>query len=192
MKTQNRFLRVLVWIISILVILALVLVIAGYSYLRFFVLPKLNKNVDSDDKISVSDITKEFGDKQIIENIINFDKESASEMLGIITEIEEETQPEKSNTQSGNNSTETTNNEKEPETNVSKEGTTAYERIVNEASKEEVSQGAAILSKINMAKVNELRKKGDTAALKAYIKSVLSSSEISAALKLYNKYKHLL
>lgn len=190
MKIKNKFIKTLVWIISILVVIAIVFVIAGYSYIRFFVVQKINKNIDDGDNISVSEIVKEFSDKQIIENIINFDKDSASEMLGVITEIEKET--EKTDANSNNNGTENANSDKAPETSVSKEGTTAYQRIANEATKEEISQGAAIMSKVNMSKVNELRKNGDTAALKAYIKSVLSSGEISTALKLYNKYKHLL
>ncbi len=188
MKTQNKFLKVLIWIISILLVIALALIIAGYSYLKFFIMPRINDNTENGDKISILEITKDLSDKQIIENIMNFDKDSVSEMLGIITELEQENISQNPNA----NNTENTGGEKEPDTTVSKEGTTPYERIVNEASKEEVSQGAAIMSKINMSKVNELRKSGDTAALKAYIKSVLSSSEISAALRLYNKYKHLL
>lgn len=189
MKIKNKFLKVLVWIISILLIIAVLVIVLGYSYLKFFIIPKLNANTtEIADKITVSDLTKEFSDKQIIDNIINFDKESASQMLTVITELEEEIKAENPEIDSKNGN----NNEKTQEKTVSKEGTTAYQRILNEASKDEISLGTSIISKISMAKVNELRKSGDTAALKAYIKSVLSPSEISEALKLYNKYKHLL
>ena len=202
MRIKNKFLRVLVWIVSILVIIAVVVALAIYSYLQFYFLPKFNENVVTDnDKISVADIAKDFGDSQIIGNIINYDKQSASEMLNLIDEIDsEEKAAEQETTPSEKNNSEktdskantTTDGEKTENAPASAEGSTARERIMNAASKEEISQGAAILSKISMSKVNELRKSGDTAALKAYIKSTLSSSEISTALKLYNKYKHLL
>ena len=189
---DNKALKIIIRIVLIVVIVALIAFIAGYSYLQFVILPKLNSGSEVDsDKISVSDITKELGDKQVIDNIINFDKTSASEMLHAITEIDNENESEKAD--SGKDSkTETKEPEKEPEPTVSREGTTAYQRIASVASKEEISQGMAIISKVSMSKVNELRKSGDTDALKAYIKSVLSPGEISTALKLYNKYKHLL
>ena len=63
---------------------------------------------------------------------------------------------------------------------------------MNEASKDEISQGMSIASKVDIGKVNELRKQGKNSEIKAYLKSVLTADEISAALKLYNKYKHLL
>ena len=75
---------------------------------------------------------------------------------------------------------------------VSKEQQTAYDRIMAAASKEEIQTGMAIIAKVNMNKVNQLNGQGKTAELKKYIKSVLTSGEISTALKLYNKYKHLL
>lgn len=68
----------------------------------------------------------------------------------------------------------------------------AYDRIMAAASKEEIQTGMAIIAKVNMGKVNSLQAAGKTSELKAYIKSVLSSGEISTALKLYKKYKHLL
>ena len=52
--------------------------------------------------------------------------------------------------------------------------------------------GMSIISKVDISKVNKLKNEGKTSELKSYIKSVLSPSEISTSLKLYNKYKHLL
>lgn len=75
---------------------------------------------------------------------------------------------------------------------VPKKHQTAYDRIMAAASKEEIQAGMAIIAKVNMSKVNSLQAAGKTSELKAYIKSVLSSGEISTALKLYRKYKHLL
>ena len=75
---------------------------------------------------------------------------------------------------------------------VPKKHQTAYDRIMAAASKEEIQVGMAIIAKVNMGKVNSLQASGKNSELKAYIKSVLSSSEISTALRLYRKYKHLL
>ncbi|MBR4720556.1 MAG: hypothetical protein IK057_02210 [Clostridia bacterium] len=189
MKIKNRALKVVLWIVAILLIPAIIGVILGYSYLRFYVVPKINTNaIKTADNVSVSDIIQDLGDKQIIDNIINFDKASAHEILNIMNQLEQEQNAE--NAKDSSKKEEVI--EQEPKKDVNKEGTTAYERILSEANKEEISQGASILAKINMAKVNEFRKNGDMAGLKAYIQSVLSPSEISAALKLYNKYKHLL
>lgn len=192
MKIKNKALKVIIWVLAVLLILAVLILAAGYSYLKFFILPKLNQNITNpDEKINVSDIAKDFGDKQIIDNIINFDKNSASDMLSIITELDEENKAKDSE-----NASKTDDKNEEPENTVPidilKEGTTAYQRIMNAATKEEISQGSAILAKIDMSKVNALRKSGDLTALKEYIQSRLSPVEISTALHLYNKYKHLL
>ena len=63
---------------------------------------------------------------------------------------------------------------------------------MNEADKDEIALGMSILAKIDISKVNELRKQGKNSEIKEYLRSVLTPEEISAALKLYNKYKHLL
>ncbi|MBE7015767.1 MAG: hypothetical protein E7417_02965 [Ruminococcaceae bacterium] len=75
---------------------------------------------------------------------------------------------------------------------VPKKHQTAYDRIMAAASKEEIQAGMAIIAKVNMGKVNSLQSSGNTKELKSYIKSVLTSGEISTALRLYRKYKHLL
>lgn len=69
---------------------------------------------------------------------------------------------------------------------------TAYERIMAAATKEDIAVGTAILSKVDMGKINSLRSTGKTKELKKYLKSVLTSSEIKTALRLYKKYSHLL
>ena len=78
------------------------------------------------------------------------------------------------------------------EIKVSKEQQSAYDRIMAAASKEEIQAGMAIIAKVDISKVNALNSAGKTDEMKKYIKSVLTSSEISTALKLYRKYKHLL
>ena len=190
MKIKRKSVKIILWIVAIILIPTVIGVILGYSFLQFYVLPKINSNnTEATENVSVSDIIQDFGDKQIIDNVINFDKTSAYEVLNIMNQLDQE---HKAETQTDSSKKDEDAVEKEPEKTVNKEGTTAYERIMNEATKDEISQGSAILSKINMAKVNEFRKNGDMAGLKAYIRSVLSPSEISTALKLYNKYKHLL
>ncbi len=72
----------------------------------------------------------------------------------------------------------------------------AYDRIASTASSKEISDGLAILSKIDMGYVSKLLSGGITEAekseLKKYIYGKLSGSEISRALQLYNKYKKYL
>ena len=190
---KKKFLKILLWIIAAAAILFIVAVIGIYSYFRFCLVPKLNtvgKNGTVDDNISISEVAKEFSDKQIFDNIIHFDKQSASEMLAALDEIEaENTEQEKLNSQKKDEAEKT---DTPPEPKTAAEGKTAYERIMNTATKDEISQGMAIISKVDISKVNQLRKEGKNNEIKAYIKSVLTSGEISAALKLYNKYKHLL
>lgn len=195
---KNRFLKVILWIAAVIAVLAIAATATLYSYLRFFIIPKINENNENSDGISVMDLAKDLDDKQIIDNIINFDKQSAVEMITAITELNKENEaagepvktPDEKNADTNTGSD--ANTDKNKETPQNKDNSTAYQRIVTEASKEEISQGSAIMAKVDMAKVNQLRKSGDTAAVKKYIKSVLSASEISTALKLYNKYKHLL
>jgi len=187
MKKKNKILKVCLWIIGILAAILLIGVIGVYSYFKFVFIPKINGGdlaSSESDTISFTEVAKELSDKQVIDNIINFDKQSASEMLAALNELDSEI-------------SETAPKEKKEETKntevpVPAEGKTAYERIMNEASKDEISLGMSIISKVDISKVNELRRQGKNSEIKAYLKSVLSSGEISAALKLYNKYKHLL
>lgn len=83
--------------------------------------------------------------------------------------------------------------EKKPE---NKDGTTAYERISAVATSEEMADGLAIISKLDMGYVASLMADGLTSSekteLKNYVYSKLTSSEISRALQLYNKYKKYL
>ncbi|MBS7298519.1 MAG: hypothetical protein KIG65_05500 [Eubacteriales bacterium] len=77
-----------------------------------------------------------------------------------------------------------------------KSGTTAYERIAAVATSQEMADGLAIISKLDMGYVASLMADGLTSSekseLKKYVYSKLTSSEISRALQLYNKYKKYL
>lgn len=193
MEKRNKFLKVLFWIIGIIAAILIIAVIGAYSYFKFVFVPKLSGgdlDTSESDTISFTEVAKELTDKQVIDNIINFDKQSASEMLSALNEIEQEVSA--TNPKEETDNTKNADNKENTEVSVPAQGKTAYQRIMNEASKDEISTGMSIISKVDMSKVNELRRQGKTSEIKAYLKSVLSSSEISAALKLYNKYKHLL
>ncbi|MCR4693606.1 MAG: hypothetical protein K5664_06975 [Firmicutes bacterium] len=189
MSKKKKVLKVLIWIISIICVLLVAVVIGAYSYFKFYLAPKITpggENSSENTAISFTEVAKELSDKQVLDNIINFDKQSASEMLTALNEIETEIEVPKTPAEPEKKE------ENKSDVKVPNEGKTAYERIMNEASKDEISQGMAIISKVDISKVTELRKQGKNSEIKEYIKSVLTSSEISAALKLYNKYKHLL
>lgn len=212
-KIKKILLRTLVCLLAI----ALVITAAAYMLLRLYVIPKYNSLLGEDaaqsEKLTQQDMVnfaKYLTDKQVISNIVNFDKESAKDMLTVAEEIEQtSTAAPKKSTKSAWNKRVTQRVEALPTPAPSPtptpaptpspapeksqvKGDTAYERIMNTATKEEISAGMAILSKVDMGKVNALRSQGKTTELKKYIASVLSGSEIRKALSLYNKYKHLL
>lgn len=190
MSKKKKFFKALIWIVSSFCLLFAAAVLGAYLYFNYYLIPKISQggeNASGNEQISFTDVAKELSDKQVLDNIINFDKQSASEMLSALKDLGSEIEePEKSD--------EPQNDDKkqQPDTKVNVEGNTAYQRIMNEASKDEISQGMSIISKVDISKVTELRRQGKNSEIKAYLKSVLTSSEISAALKLYNKYKHLL
>lgn len=82
-----------------------------------------------------------------------------------------------------------------PET-TNKTPKTAYERIAAAATAEDMSDGLKIISKLDMGYISSLTAGGLTAEekkeLRAYVKSVLSSAEISRALSLYRAYSQYL
>ena len=154
-----------------------------------------------------------FGGDQLIENVKNFDKESAKEIFSIMEEAEKETEDtegeddkasnnegqvskEESKEQPKTSSKPQKSNDKKPSgdqgSTKKPEGATAEARIRSVASADEIADGMAILAKVDMGKVNSLRSSGKTKELKKYITSVLSGAEIRRALQLYSKYAHLL
>ena len=283
---MNKILKAFLWILASIGLFAIIVVIIVYSYFRLVIVPKLAVDgIDESQVISFTELAKDLSDKQVIENILNLNKESAVDMLAILDELNSElnaqttsdgengnksekdsksdTMTEKEqdipaetnkntvnkdeidsekkettkdngdksvnkhtqenisessvswenmtrsvnqlaqnygnennfNNPVDNGATENVDNSENPDNSnqqISKENTTAYQRIMGEASSDEISQGLAIISKVDVSKVNQLRSQGKTAEAKAYIKSVLTPGEISSALNLYNKYKHLL
>ena len=243
-KMKKIILRTLAGIL----IFVLLILAAAYMFLKFYIMPKYNAALGDDvaqsERLTEKDIlgfAKNFANKQVIENIVNFDKDSAKDLLQTAKEIEAEKPTEEPKAEAESivppkalwsaNITKKTDGisrksavKKEdwspkiaakvdaiptptpkptpkptpapkatavPKKNEVK-GATAYERIMNAATKSEISAGMAILAKVNMGKVNQLRSQGKMGELKKYITSVLTSAEISKALQLYGKYKHLL
>lgn len=212
---KNKVWKIVLITTGVIVALALVFVISTYSFLNFYLFPKIAGVKLSDLGIGITDVMTTITDKRVLDNIVNFDKKSAAEVMKAMTELDREAKeaeskssqgvanPPESGENPGTDSSENSGNSANTEpgsenkdNNPAESGTIdakgAYQRIMNTASKEEVSQGMAIIAKVDIAKVTELRKSGDMIAVKAYVKSVLTADEISTAVTLYNKYKHLL
>jgi len=212
---KNKVWKIVLITTGVIVALALVFVIGTYSFLNFYLFPKIAGVKLSDLGIGITDVMTTITDKRVIDNIVNFDKKSAAEVMKAMTELDKEAKeaeskssqgaanPPESGENPGTDSSENSGNSSNTEPSSENQGSNpaesgtidakgAYQRIMNTASKEEVSQGMAIIAKVDIAKVTELRKSGDMSAVKAYVKSVLTADEISTAVTLYNKYKHLL
>lgn len=169
-------------VILCVVAILLVLIIGIWVALEFYFLPKLNSGVINDEeKITSSDvfdIAKYLTDEQMIENIKNFDKQTAKEMVALIDEIEKEMGGQKPA------------NTPKPATKPKEDS--AYERIMASASKEEIARGMEVIKKINMKEANAHYEKGGEKALKRYIVSTLSKKDLNTVVELYRKYAHLL
>lgn len=207
----EKFKKIVIRSLAVILIFATAAAAAGYLLIKLYIIPKYNaalgEAAEQGELLSEKDLlsfAKYFTDRQVIDNVVNFDKDSAEDILEVMQESEEEPMPTpKVSKNAWNNRitakidavptpTPTPTPQTEKETPKTAEGSTAKERIMDAASDEEISVGLAILSKISMSKVNELRRAGKTAELKAYIKSVLTQAEINKALSLYKKYNHLL
>lgn len=203
-KLKKFFLH-LVTAVSVIVI---VTVGGGTLLVRFYIEPRLG--MTGSDVVTIS---KHLADLQTIENLKNFDKQSAKDVLSAMLEIEEESGGEETGEQTPE---EVWNNNiqsaipgisaaaaktvpksakefaSENGVKVTQSQENAYDRIMAAAKTDEISAGMSILSKVDLGKVRRLQKEGSDEALKNYLKQVLTNAEISQALALYNKYKHLL
>ena len=181
MKKGNKK-GILKTVILCVVAILLVLIIGIWVAFEFYFLPKLNAGVINDEeKITsgdVFDIAKYLTDEQMIENIKNFDKQTAKEMVALIDEIEKEMGGQKPT------------NTPKPATKPKEDS--AYERIMASASKEEIARGMEVIKKINMKEANAHYEKGGEKALKRYIVSTLSKKDLNTVVELYRKYSHLL
>lgn len=217
MSKKKNVRQILLAILAAVIAFIIIVAAAGFCYYRFYIMPKYNEAVQQSrnnrEELTNGDIfsfAKFFSDPQFLDNLKNFDKESAPEVLNILEELEEENPaPSSSPIPDGNSNNKSSAASTGKNTNISADqlrettdavGKTAesvnkksaYDRIMAEADKDEIITGMEIISKIDISKINKLRSEGKTTELKTYIKSVLTPSEISTSLKLYNKYKHLL
>lgn len=75
-------------------------------------------------------------------------------------------------------------------------GKSAYERIAAAATAEEMADGLAIISKLDVSYIVSLAADGLTVPEKQeilkYVRTILTQAEISRALELYRKYEHYL
>ena len=88
------------------------------------------------------------------------------------------------------------NKETVPATPDSDRGKSAYEKISNVATSEEMADGLRIISKLDAAYIVSLAKDGLTVPEKQeilkYVRTILTPEEISRALELYRKYEKYL
>ncbi len=206
-KLKKALLRA-VTVISVIII---IVVGGGTLLMRFYVAPKLG--ISSNNIPTGGDMVtfaKYLTDGQVLENLKNFDKQSAKDVLLALIEIDEENQQGEDSegelwssgiTESMRNvpkavlkSIPKTAKEFTKETGIetTERQQSAYERIMAAATPEEIAAGMAIIAKVDLAKVSTLQSQKKNKELKVYIRSVLTSQEISKALSLYKKYKHLL
>ena len=157
-----------------IVIFVILLTVAAYMFLKFYVVPKYSSVADDiiqSEMLTEADITATKGIwSEHIETKIEAIPTPTPEPTPTPVPKKSGSVPKKSQVK----------------------GATAKERIMSTATQDEISAGAAILAKVNLGKVYQLQSEGKTAELKKYIKSVLTSAEINKALALYAKYKHLL
>ncbi|MEE0944206.1 MAG: hypothetical protein UIM24_01975 [Clostridia bacterium] len=209
-------------IFSVIVAVILVFAIAAVLAMRFVVLPQISQKLQSsgrDELAAIIDQNNNFGafamfgklfsDKGMIEFVTNLDGEGASSVVDFIETIDEENEsdPTPSPTQlpwhveDSRNIPRTTPAPTPPAVptpapELPKNASSAYDRIAAAASKQEMADGFAIISKLEMGYIARLIAGGLTpkekAELKNYVYSKLTKAEISRALNLYNKYKKYL
>ncbi len=207
---KKRTKKIIVTTVIIIAAATAILAAAAAAVWNFYVVPKYNAAISSqteEELLTGKDMitfAKYLTDDRILDNIKNFNKKDAVELLNTMLELAEESESEDGTgapeTEIDNVNTGADKNEAEATSERIKKASeaagdaqkSAYDRIMAEAKSNEISDGAAIIAKIDLAKTNALSEAGDKAALRKYVKSVLTQSEIKRAVELYNKYKHLL
>lgn len=169
----GKFKKIAARILAGILIFAVAAAVAGYLLIKLYVIPKYNAALGEDaaqgELLGEKDLlgfAKYFTDRQVIDNIVNFDKDSAKDILTAMQESEEEPTPAQKASKKAWNKRITAKVEAIP---------TPTPAPTPEPEKEAPKTA-----------------EGSTAKLKAYIKSVLTQAEINKALSLYNKYNHLL
>lgn len=205
MKEKSKIRGVLLSVLAAVIAFVIIVCIGMFGFYRFYIMPKYNNSDITQDgtrsELQGGDIlsfAKFFSDRQFLDNLKNFDKSAAPDVISVLNELSEEnpdTEDEDSNPKAQNPDVPKSTAEVKKAIEDAAEASdkkSAYERIIEAADKDEIMQGMAIAAKIDISVINKLQKDGKKAELKQYIKSVLTPSEISTGLRLYNKYKHLL
>lgn len=158
---------------------------------------------------NVLQLTKYVINGKLVEDIKNFDKETAKDVLSVMLELEEEMGSEGENADKKIEEYILENQGKidvkkivpkaEVEKIIEDAGVSvgnkeqrAVNRILEAATKEEINLGMAILSKLDLAKLKKLHAANDKKGISNYLLSKLTRKEINAGVRLYEKYKHLL
>ena len=162
-------------------------------------------------------LSKIFADKGMIKFVTTIDGKSALSMIDLMETIDEENSSEPATTPEPTKTVDIPWKVEEvrhiprstpapkptvapviptPPPSAEKLAASAYDRIAAVATSQEMADGLAIISKLDMGYVASLVADGLTPKekeeLKTYVYSKLTKAEISRALELYNKYKKYL
>lgn len=216
-NTGRKVIKTFTVIVAVILLLAITAVLA----VRFVILPKISERLESSDRGELAAIidqnnnfgafamiAKLFADKGMIEFVTTIDNESAASVIDLMEEMDAENTIEPSPAPATpwqvdeHRHIETPSPAPQevvkptPPPEIANEATSAYERISKVASDKEMSDGLAIISKLNMGYIASLISGGLTPSekmeLKSYVYSKLTKAEISRSLSLYNKYKKYL
>ncbi len=216
-STYRKIIKIFTVIVAVILLLAITAVLA----MRFVILPKISQRLESSGRGELATIIdqnnnfgafamlgKLFADKGMLEFVAAIDGESVASVIDLMEEMDAEITIEPSTTPAtpwqvdehrhiatpSPAPQEVVKPTAPPE--IANEATSAYERISKVASDKDMSDGLAIISKLNMGYIASLISGGLTPAekseLKSYVYSKLTKAEISRSLDLYNKYKKYL
>lgn len=189
-KKHRKLFTVLAVIAVILSAGAITTVKFALPYVSQIISEKLGEDVEIDIKAKdAAQIGKLFTDKGFRDFVSGFNAAQAKDLVGFMDDLNSEVNPEPTS-----EPTQESVNTEAPAPVATP--STAKERIYANASSQDIADGTNILAKIDMGYVSSLTSGGLTAEekaeLKTYVKSVLSSAEISRALELYNQYSKYL
>lgn len=214
-NTGRKAIKTFTVIVAVILLFAITAVLA----VRFVILPKISQRLESSGRGELAAIIdqnnnfgafamigKLFADKGMLEFVAAIDSESAASVIDLMEEMDAENTIEPSTTPStpwqvDEHRPIATPAPQEvvkptPPPEIANEATSAYERISKVASDKDMSDGLAIISKLNMGYIASLISGGLTPSekseLKSYVYSKLTKAEISRSLDLYNKYKKYL
>ncbi len=191
-KCWKSVVKVFLWIVGVLAVVA----VSAVLIMRFVIVPKITQKlrdkgmdeiavfVEDNNKVSTMlEVAEIATDKGVVELLTKLDGAGKSSAVGVLDDIEKEVLGESVKQEP-----------QKPE--IDDKELDAYEKISKEASQKEMSDGLAIIRKLDISYIVSLLSEGLTAEEKGLIKSHvyqrLTRAEISRALELYQKYKKYL